>query len=242
MWHGRPGRDHRSGPNGHFDDLPPNPTPTHPLFPHTPTTLSHFSYDFLMILRALTMTRFPRPPCAPRSSPPPITPTLPLPRRPPLLHRQTATGHFYRRVTGLDGGLTPGTKSRVTSPAHRPGGSHTPGWDINFPDRHTIPNYFKTVLARPFLPRHFPEYDRYIFLDADLWLQDWNAIALLLLASERDVMAIVPAIPSLLRHTIHPSKPTRPVQRLPPLSAKLRRDHRQNHARPPGDPIPASGP
>jgi hypothetical protein len=94
-------------------------------------------------------------------------------------------------VCVLDGGLTAEEKASLSPRVAR---LHTPGWDIDFPARPTTPNYFQTVLARPFLPRHFPEYDRYIFLDADLWLQDWNAIALLLLASERDVMAIVPEI------------------------------------------------
>ena len=33
-------------------------------------------------------------------------------------------------------------------------------------------------MARPFLPRHFPGYEMYFWLDADAWLQDWRVVEL----------------------------------------------------------------
>jgi hypothetical protein len=45
-------------------------------------------------------------------------------------------------------------------------------------------------VARPFLPRHFPGYDMYFWIDADAWLQDWRAVELYRQAAGRDRLAI----------------------------------------------------
>lgn len=65
-----------------------------------------------------------------------------------------------------------------------------PGWDIEFPGRERMPQTFKAQVARPFLPKHFPAYDMYFWLDADAWLQDWRAVELYLSAAGRDRLAI----------------------------------------------------
>jgi len=75
-----------------------------------------------------------------------------------------------------------------------------PGWDFNFPLRDRMPRHMQAQLARPFLPKHFPGYDRYLYLDADLWLQDYRAIQLLLLASHAENIAIIPEIHRAYSH------------------------------------------
>jgi hypothetical protein len=65
-----------------------------------------------------------------------------------------------------------------------------PGWDLDFPGRERSPNTFKAQVARPFLPRHFPGYEMYFWLDADAWLQDWRAVELYCGAAGRDRLAI----------------------------------------------------
>jgi len=65
-----------------------------------------------------------------------------------------------------------------------------PGWDVEFPGRESVPQTFKAQVARPFLPKHFPTYDMYFWLDADAWLQDWRAVELYLSAAGRDRLAI----------------------------------------------------
>ena len=65
-----------------------------------------------------------------------------------------------------------------------------PGWDVEFPGRDRMPNTFKAQVARPFLPRHFPGYAMYLWLDADTWLQDWRAVELYRAAAGRDQLAI----------------------------------------------------
>jgi hypothetical protein len=69
-----------------------------------------------------------------------------------------------------------------------------PEWDVDFPGRDRAPESFKAQVARPFLPRHFPGYERYLWIDADAWLQDWCAVELYCAASGRDRLAIVPEI------------------------------------------------
>jgi hypothetical protein len=69
-----------------------------------------------------------------------------------------------------------------------------PGWDIDFPGRQETPHARQAQFARPFLPRHFPGYETYLWLDADAWVQDWRAIALYVAAAGRDKLAITPEI------------------------------------------------
>jgi hypothetical protein len=65
-----------------------------------------------------------------------------------------------------------------------------PGWDIDFPGQERTPETFKAQVARPFLPRHFPGYEMYLWLDADAWLQDWRAVEMYCAAAGRDRLAI----------------------------------------------------
>jgi hypothetical protein len=65
-----------------------------------------------------------------------------------------------------------------------------PGWDIAFPGSERMPDTFKAQVARPFLPRHFPGYAMYFWLDADAWLQDWRAVELYRAAAAKGRLAI----------------------------------------------------
>lgn len=65
-----------------------------------------------------------------------------------------------------------------------------PGWDVDFPGREGAPEILKGLVARPFLPRHFPGYEMYVWLDADAWVQDWRAVELYCAAAGRDRVAI----------------------------------------------------
>lgn len=65
-----------------------------------------------------------------------------------------------------------------------------PGWDVDFPGRERMPETFKAQVARPFLPRHFPGYEVYFWLDADAWVQEWCAVELYCRAAGRDKLAI----------------------------------------------------
>lgn len=69
-----------------------------------------------------------------------------------------------------------------------------PGWDFDFPQRERMPESFKALLCRPFLPRHFPGYDTYMWIDADAWVQDWRAVELYCAAAAEGALAITPEI------------------------------------------------
>jgi hypothetical protein len=65
-----------------------------------------------------------------------------------------------------------------------------PGWDIAFPGRDRLPDTLKAEFSRPFLPKHFPGYETYLWLDGDAWLQDWRAVELYCAAAAAGRLAI----------------------------------------------------
>ena len=69
-----------------------------------------------------------------------------------------------------------------------------PGWDLEFPGRELAPQTFKAQVARPFLCRHFPGYEMYLWIDADAWVQDPRVIDLYVDAAGHDKLAITPEI------------------------------------------------
>jgi hypothetical protein len=50
--------------------------------------------------------------------------------------------------------------------------------------------YLKACVCRPFLPKIFPGYETYIWMDADTWIQDWRTIDLFLQAAVRKKIAV----------------------------------------------------
>ena len=64
-------------------------------------------------------------------------------------------------------------------------------WDIE------VPNYkvggkewLKSQVSRAFLPNYFPEFKKYLWIDCDAWVQDWNCIELYLKACENGKLGI----------------------------------------------------
>jgi hypothetical protein len=69
-----------------------------------------------------------------------------------------------------------------------------PDWDLDFPRRRQTAAAFKAQVARPFLRRHFPGYEMYLWIDADAWVQDARVIDLYAAAADRNKLAITPEI------------------------------------------------
>ncbi|GET42079.1 glycosyltransferase [Microseira wollei] len=69
-----------------------------------------------------------------------------------------------------------------------------PDWEFNFPGKDEATVHFKGLLARPFLRKYFPNFDIYLWIDADAWVQDWKAIDLFVQGAKRGGLAIVPEI------------------------------------------------
>lgn len=69
-----------------------------------------------------------------------------------------------------------------------------PAWDFDFPGRNEAPEHLKGLLVRPYLRKYFPNFDIYLWIDADAWVQDWRAINLFVEGASRRGLAIVPEV------------------------------------------------
>jgi len=91
----------------------------------------------------------------------------------------------------LDLGLTP---EQISWVEERGGTVVAPGWDIQFPGVETTPNFFKAMTARPHLRDYFPDFDTYLWIDSDAWVQDDSVLTYFMRAAERGQLAIVPEL------------------------------------------------
>ena len=73
-----------------------------------------------------------------------------------------------------------------------------PGWDVDVSlleeSSSTLPiqkNGFKGIMARPYLHQHFPGYQYYFWLDADMWIQDERGLDRLLSLAQRQGFGVV---------------------------------------------------
>jgi hypothetical protein len=78
-----------------------------------------------------------------------------------------------------------------------------PQWDFDFPGRAQLKDGYKALTARPFLPRYFPGYDLYLWIDGDCWVQQGDALALFLSAARTGRLAVAPEIHRSMRHYHH---------------------------------------
>ena len=85
--------------------------------------------------------------------------------------------------TGLTSEQVEYLKNRVTAVVN-------PDWPDGVP-KHKLKNeYFKGCICRPFIPQIFPGYEVYLWLDADVWVQDWRSVELYIEGAKRNKLAI----------------------------------------------------
>ena len=48
----------------------------------------------------------------------------------------------------------------------------------------------KSQVSRAFLPKYFPSYKKYLWIDCDAWVQDWSSIELYFKACENGKLGI----------------------------------------------------
>ncbi len=64
-------------------------------------------------------------------------------------------------------------------------------WDIEVPNYKTAgKEWLKSQVSRAFLPNYFPDYDKYLWIDCDAWVQDWSAVELYFKACENGKLGI----------------------------------------------------
>jgi hypothetical protein len=64
-------------------------------------------------------------------------------------------------------------------------------WDIEVP-LHKVAGkeWLKSQVSRAFLPNYFPEFEKYLWIDCDAWVQDWKCIELYFKACEKGKLGI----------------------------------------------------
>jgi lipopolysaccharide biosynthesis glycosyltransferase len=68
-----------------------------------------------------------------------------------------------------------------------------PGWDLSCdPALCKSKPYLRAKTARPFLPKYFPGFDIYVWLDADIWVQERHALQSFITAAQQGALGIVP--------------------------------------------------
>lgn len=50
--------------------------------------------------------------------------------------------------------------------------------------------YLKSCVCRPFIPDYFPEYGTYFWMDADTWVQKWDAVEMFLAGAAKNKIAL----------------------------------------------------
>ena len=64
-------------------------------------------------------------------------------------------------------------------------------WDIEVPESKIKgKDWLKSQVARAFLPKYFPRYKKYLWIDADAWVNSWDAIELYFKGCENKKLSI----------------------------------------------------
>ncbi|MDA7572628.1 glycosyl transferase [Candidatus Pelagibacter sp.] len=68
-------------------------------------------------------------------------------------------------------------------------------WDIEVPEfKVRGKEWLKSQVSRAFLPRYFPNYEKYLWIDCDAWVNDWDSVELYFKACENGKLGITQTI------------------------------------------------
>ena len=88
----------------------------------------------------------------------------------------------------LDAGLTENQKEILCKKVDE---IKSAEWDIEVPAfKVKGKEWLKSQVSRAFLPNYFPNYEKYLWIDCDAWVNDWNAINLYFKACEDGKLGI----------------------------------------------------
>ena len=88
----------------------------------------------------------------------------------------------------LDAGLTEQQKEKL---ANKVDEIKIAKWDIQVPNfKVKGKEWLKSQVSRAFLPRYFPGYEKYLWIDADAWVNSWYPIELFLKGCENQKLSI----------------------------------------------------
>jgi hypothetical protein len=88
----------------------------------------------------------------------------------------------------LDAGLTNKQKSILSTKVDE---IKSAQWDIDVPSFKVMgKEWLKSQVSRAFLPKYFPNYEKYLWIDCDAWVNDWSSVELYFKACEDGKLGI----------------------------------------------------
>ena len=92
----------------------------------------------------------------------------------------------------LDAGLTQSQKDELSKDVDE---IKSADWDIEVPGyKVKDKEWLKSQVSRAFLPKYFPNYQKYLWIDCDAWVNDWSSIELYLKACDDGKLGITQTI------------------------------------------------
>ncbi len=92
----------------------------------------------------------------------------------------------------LDAGLSEQQKDELSSKVDE---IKSAEWDIKVPDSKIKGReWLKSNVSRAFLPKYFPNYEKYLWIDCDAWVNDWKTIELYFSACDKGKLGITQTI------------------------------------------------
>ena len=92
----------------------------------------------------------------------------------------------------LDAGLTTSQKDELSEDVDE---IKSAEWDIEVPGyKIKDKEWLKSQVSRAFLPKYFPNYEKYLWIDCDAWVNDWSSIELYLKACDDGKLGITQTI------------------------------------------------
>ena len=88
----------------------------------------------------------------------------------------------------LDAGLTDVQVKNIEKKVYK---VKKANWDIEVPKYKTLgKEWLKSQISRAFLPKYFPEFEKYLWVDCDAWVNSWNCIELYFAACDNGKIGI----------------------------------------------------
>ena len=88
----------------------------------------------------------------------------------------------------LDAGLTNDQKNTLSKKVDEVKSAE---WDIEVPAiKVKGKEWLKSQVSRAFLPKYFPDYEKYLWIDCDAWVNDWESVELYFKACENGKLGI----------------------------------------------------
>jgi lipopolysaccharide biosynthesis glycosyltransferase len=100
----------------------------------------------------------------------------------------------------MDAGLTDEQKSILSSKVDE---IKPADWDIEVPDfKVKGREWLKSQVSRAFLPKYFPNYKKYLWIDADAWVNSWDTIELYFKGCENKKLSIATSADRAYRNVL----------------------------------------